>query len=91
MIKKMLVMFFSLGLMASTAAQAASDRAMAPNDTQLAALYWQGHEALKNAGLEHCTRALQQPRNRIEEKRARKCRCGRVLAGLRADPGPAYG
>lgn len=49
MIKKMLVMFFSLGLMASTAAQAASDRAMAPNDTQLAALYWQGHEALKNA------------------------------------------
>ena len=49
MIKKIVAMMLCLGLMANVTAQAASDRAMAPNDKQLAVLYWQGHEALKNA------------------------------------------
>ncbi|MGB0134877.1 HEAT repeat domain-containing protein [Dokdonella sp.] len=49
MIKRLRVMIFSLGLITGVAVQAASDRAMAPSDQQLAELYWQGHEALKNA------------------------------------------
>ncbi|MEZ5462710.1 HEAT repeat domain-containing protein [Dokdonella sp.] len=49
MTKKILMMMFCLCLVAGVDAQAASDRAMAPSDKQLAALYWQGHDALKNA------------------------------------------
>lgn len=49
MIKNMFAMMFCLCLLVNATAQAASDRAMAPSDKQLAALYWQGHDALKNA------------------------------------------
>lgn len=49
MIKKLLPIVLGLSLLTGAAAQAASDRAMAPNDQQLATLYWQGHDALKDA------------------------------------------
>lgn len=49
MIKKIPAMMFCLCVLMNAPAQAASDRAMAPSDKQLAALYWQGHDALKNA------------------------------------------
>lgn len=49
MIKTFNILVFSLCLLALAPAQAMPDGDMAPNDKQLAELYWQGHESLKKS------------------------------------------
>ena len=49
MIKRLFTLMFGLCLVATIPAQAMPDGDMAPNDKQLAALYWQGQDSLKKS------------------------------------------